>query len=463
MRLEPSDLVAFAAASQDGNPLHLDADYAHHTPYGRPIVPGALLVATALGQLPADRLDRLTRIRASFHRPVFPGTEFHLADRDTRLTIMCEGSRAVTIDVGSDSPSAAPAAAGECQTDDYQPDLAALRALLRRLGADHLPDQLLAWLAWSSWAVGMRARGALTRLTLAVTLSRAESRPESQTHLHLNDDRATVTGTYAGAEGIFQAITHPAVPPVTSASVARYLPPGDALAGKHILVVGGSRGLGAALAGTLASQAATVWMLYRHSTNHAERLAAEFGRRRIRPIRCDATDLDQLKQALKPVCQAGELSGLALIATPPLRALGMHPDAVPAQLDFIQSSISVAVNPLAVTGKLLADSGGWLVLASSAAIAGPPAGWTHYAAAKSAAEAYATDFARKRAVPTLIMRSPKMLTSLADGSAGRQEATPPEQVAATVVKWVLHNTIPARPNKVDIISSVDQLVPAALH
>jgi NAD(P)-dependent dehydrogenase (short-subunit alcohol dehydrogenase family) len=460
MRLEPSDLVAFAAASQDGNPLHLDADYAHHTPYGRPIVPGALLVATALGQLPADRLDTLTRIRASFHRPVYPGTEFHLADRSTRLTIMCEGSRAVTIDVGSDSPAATPQAVGERRTDDYQPDLAALRTLLRRLGADHLPDRLLAWLAWSSWAVGTRARGTLTRLTLVAD---ADFRPESQTYLHVNDDRATVTGTYAGAEGIFQAVTPPTVPPVTTASVARYLPPGDTLAGKQILVVGGSRGLGAALAGALASQAATVWVLYRHSTNHAERLAAEFGRHRIRPIRCDATDLGQLRQALKPVCQAGGLSGLALIATPPLRALGMHPDAVPAQLDFIQSSISVAVNPLAVTGKLLADSGGWLVLASAAAITGPPAGWTHYAAAKSAVETYATDFARKRAVPTLIMRSPKMLTSLADDSAGRQEATPPEQVAATVVKWVLHNNIPARPNKVDIISSVDQLVPAALH
>jgi hypothetical protein len=455
MRLEPSDLVAFAAASQDGNPLHLDADYTHHTPYGRPIVPGALLVATALGQLPAERLDRLKRIRASFHRPVFPGTEFHLADRDTRLTIMCEGSRAVTIDVSSDSPSAAPQAIGERQTDGYEPDLAALRALLRRLGADHLPDHLLAWLAWSSWAVGMRARGALTRLTLAAG---ADSRPESRTHLLLNDDRATVTGTYAGAEGTFQAVTHPAVPPVTTASVARYLPPGDALAGKQILVVGGSRGLGAALAGALASQAATVWVLYRHSTNHAERLAAEFGGR-IRPVHCDATDLDQLKQALKPVCQAGGLSGLALIATPPLRALGMHPDAVPAQLDFIQSSISVAVNPLAVTGKLLADSGGWLMLASSAAISSPSSGWTHYAAAKSAVEAYATDFARKRAVPTLIMRSPKMLTSLADGSAGRQEATPPEQVAATIIKWVLHNNIATRSNKVDTISSVEQLVP----
>jgi NAD(P)-dependent dehydrogenase (short-subunit alcohol dehydrogenase family) len=455
MRLEPSDLVAFAAASQDGNPLHLDADFTHHTPYGRPIVPGALLVATALGQLPADRLDRLSRIRASFHRPVFPGTEFHLADRTTRLTIMCEGSRAVTIDVGSDSPSAPPQAAGARQTDDYQPDLAALRALLHGLGAD-LPDRLLAWLAWSSWAVGMRARGALTRLTLAAA---AESRPESQTYLQVNEDRATVTGTYAGVEGSFQAVTHPPVPPVTTTSIGRYLPPGDALAGKQILVVGGSRGLGAALAGALASQAATVWVLYRHSTEHAERLAAEFGPSRIRPIHCDATDLDQLNQALEPLCRAGGLSGLALIATPPLRALGMHPDAVPAQLDFINSSLSVAVNPLAVTGKLLADSGGWLVLASSAAIGSPPAGWTHYAAAKSAVEAYATDFAKKRAVPTLIMRSPKMLTTLADGSAGRQEATQPEQVAATVIKWVLHNDVPARPNKVDIISSVDQLVP----
>ncbi|MBP2326250.1 NAD(P)-dependent dehydrogenase (short-subunit alcohol dehydrogenase family)/urease beta subunit [Kibdelosporangium banguiense] len=447
MRLEPSDLVAFAAASRDHNPLHLDPDFAHHTPYGRPIVPGALLVATALGRLPAERAARLTRIRASFHRPVFPGTEFHVADRNTQLTIMCEGSRAVTIDIGSE-----PAAACGLQSEDYQPDLVALRALLRRHRADHLPDRLLTWLAWSSWAVGMHTRGALTRLTLA-----ACPHVESRIHVQVNDDRATVTGTYAGAEGTFQALRHTPAQPVTTASVGRYLPPGDALAGKQILVVGGSRGLGAALAGTLATQAATVWVLYRHSTGHASRLAAEFGPG-IRQIHCDATDLGRLSTALEPVRQAGGLAGVALIATPPLRALGMHPDAVPAQLDFIHTSMSVAVNPLAVTGKLLADSGGWLVLASSAAITAPPAGWTHYAAAKAAVETYATDFARKRAVPTLIMRAPKMATSLADGSAGRQEPTPPEQVAATVTNWVLHNRIPGRPNKVDIISSADQLV-----
>ncbi|MET0237115.1 MAG: SDR family NAD(P)-dependent oxidoreductase [Kibdelosporangium sp.] len=458
MRLEPSDLVAFAAASHDHNPLHLDDGFTHGTPYGRPIVPGALLLATALGRLPDERLGRLTGVRASFHRAVFPGTEFHLADRDTRLTIMCEGSRAVTIDLSSDSPGGTgQRLAGEHRTDHYQPDLPALRTLLRRLGADHLPDRLLAWLAWSSWVVGMRPHGALARLTLATSPGAG---PESQ--IQVTDERPgaiTAIGTYAGAEATFQAVTHVPSPRVTTASMSRYLAPSDALAGKQILVVGGSRGLGACLAGALASQAATVWVLYRRSTDHAEQLAGEFGQARIRPIQCDATNLAQLDQALRPIRQAGGLSGLALIATPPLRALGMHPDAVPAQLDFIHTSLAVAVNPLAVAGKLLADSGGWLVLASSGAIRSPHPGWTHYAAAKSAVETYATDFAKKRAVPTLIMRAPKMNTSLADGSAGRQDASPPEQVAATVVKW-LHTNASVRPNKVDVIHSADQLVPS---
>jgi NADP-dependent 3-hydroxy acid dehydrogenase YdfG len=451
MRLEPSDMVAFAAASRDHNPLHLDTDFAHHTPYGRPTVPGALLVAMALGQLPGERLSGITRLRAGFHRPVFPGTEFHLADRGTHLTLMCEGSRAVTIDVGSDCPPAE--FGGETFTEDYQPNTAALRALVNRIGTGNIPDFLLAWLAWCSWVVGKRAGGALTRLTLA-----ADSAAGPGSHVQIHRP-GVITGTYAGVEARLHCAPYPVIPPVTTASISRYLPPTGTLEGKNVMVVGGSRGFGAALAGAFASQAAIVWLVYRHSTAQADRLVAEFGPTQIRPIQCDATDLTSLSKALQPVRETGCLAGLVLAATPPLRALGMHPDAVPAQLDFIHTSLAMSVNPLAVTGKMLADSGGWLVLASASAVGSPPAGWTHYAAAKTAIETYATDFSKKRAVPTLILRAPKMRTTLADGPCGRQEAKPTEQVAASVVKWVLTNTLP-RPGKVDIISSLDQLVSA---
>lgn len=54
-QIDEADVRAFAAASGDTNLLHLDAEYASHTRFGRPIVHGTLaggLISAALARLP---------------------------------------------------------------------------------------------------------------------------------------------------------------------------------------------------------------------------------------------------------------------------------------------------------------------------------------------------------------------------------------------------------------------------
>jgi acyl dehydratase len=69
-------VTQFAALVGDGNPIHLDADYAAQTPFGRPIVHGifvASLLSAALGeQLPGPGCIYLGQ-SLRFEAPVYVG------------------------------------------------------------------------------------------------------------------------------------------------------------------------------------------------------------------------------------------------------------------------------------------------------------------------------------------------------------------------------------------------------
>jgi NAD(P)-dependent dehydrogenase (short-subunit alcohol dehydrogenase family) len=573
VRLHRHDVEAFAAASGDRNPLHLSADAARRSAFGRPVAHGALVVVTALGRLSRERLARLVGLRIAFHRPVFPGDEYHVVELPSPVTgcvelhVTCAGSLAVGVTakladngraisgvsgnnaagenargeiVASARASASVASAaggssasdnatggdvhgdvtggcvprlaiavGACDEHRYRPAPAELRSLADRLGAASVPDAVLAWLAWASWVVGMRLDGDHVFGRLTVTPDSAtpgsdslvpdppepgspepdvpepdvpepdppepdvpEPDPPEPGVLGPEPRRAGVAdvdapltgpgngrisvvavdartgfvqlaGEYrapvgCGVRAALHTFRRTAIPPPTRQSVARHLAPGDDLHGRHILVIGASRGLGAALVGALASRGATVWAVYRHSDRDAAALAAEFGPDLVRPVRCDAADPAQVETLVHRLGASGAgPDGLALVATPPLRGHALHPAAVPAQLEFVTASLAVALNPLASCADTLAGRGGWLALISSTAVQRAPQDWLHYAAVKSALETYATQFARSHKVRTLIVRAPKMRTHLVDGPAGAIGAAAPEQVAATITRWVL--------------------------
>jgi acyl dehydratase len=74
------DVSAFASVSGDVNPLHLDAEYAATTRFGRPIAHGVLGLSIATGLLGSTGLTRgtliaLTGLEWTFLAPIYPGTE----------------------------------------------------------------------------------------------------------------------------------------------------------------------------------------------------------------------------------------------------------------------------------------------------------------------------------------------------------------------------------------------------
>src|SRR5260221_845445 len=73
LRFQEEDVALFARASGDRNRLHLDAEFARSTPFGRPIVHGSLVTLGMLGCLPAEVVGEARWLRVWFSGAVFPG------------------------------------------------------------------------------------------------------------------------------------------------------------------------------------------------------------------------------------------------------------------------------------------------------------------------------------------------------------------------------------------------------
>ena len=75
-RITQGQLAKYADASGDHNPLHLDAEFAKGTPYGRPIAHGMLVLAF-VSELMTKTFGRSWmcggRLKTRFRAPVFPG------------------------------------------------------------------------------------------------------------------------------------------------------------------------------------------------------------------------------------------------------------------------------------------------------------------------------------------------------------------------------------------------------
>lgn len=494
LRLTRRDVDRFAAVSGDVNPLHTDSVYARRSPYGTTIAHGALGAIAALGALPGEFARRIDGLSLRFLRPILPEAGYAVevdpadpaAGNRIAVTVTDRGAPALTVRASTGGralpvPSAVPcdgvvrALSFEGLSSDPPlegmlgtADPRGLRDLADSLGADKVPDSVVGLLAWSSWYVGMRIPGRdalFTALDLAPAesepsaLGRTQQSPRYDARVRRADPRtgsvlatADVTGGGAAATLRIASFLREPVPAPTAESIARFAPPGTALAQRTVLVVGGSRGLGAAVTAALASQGATVWVGYASSDAPVCALQREFGAHRVRGLRFDATDPGQVREALTRITDGrARLDGLVLAAAPPLAGLPLHPDSSRSVVDFVEDSLAMAVHPLSCAVSALAEAQGWTVLLSSAAVDDPPAAWGHYVAAKRAAESLVEHTAVHHHIKTLIVRAPKTRTDMTNTPTGRIGAIPAEQVAAAILAWV---TDPATPPGPSVLSPV---------
>jgi NAD(P)-dependent dehydrogenase (short-subunit alcohol dehydrogenase family) len=461
----------FADASGDRNPLHVDELFARATPYGRCISHGALVSIAALGSASPEALCHATRLDIDFREPVFPDEPYTVscarAGGKTRIEVARAErlAAAITVTVDLKEPPLPPAPRPAARLDPASPRhyslgdvtegdvsiferyacrLDLLSVLAGELGAGTVPEALLLWLSAASYTVGMlvpgrdavfaRARIVRSAADTSGTLTASVTTADDRTGLVVVD--AVLAGNAASARMGLHTFLRPATPVPDRTSIGRWLAPSEKLRGRNVVVVGASRGLGAALAGALATQEATVWAVFARSRERAENLVREFGPERIRLLQFDAEDIEQSRQAFDRLrADAGALDGIVLCAAPAHYETALHPDAADAMLRFLRSSLAMTLVPLSGALQLLSPEG-WVVVTSSSAVGDPPQAGPQVVLAKAALEGAAAYCARHTHARVLVLRPPTMWTDRTNTPLVRIGATGPEQVAAAAVTWV---------------------------
>ncbi|MFI9502951.1 SDR family NAD(P)-dependent oxidoreductase [Nocardia sp. NPDC052566] len=317
----------------------------------------------------------------------------------------------------------------------YAVDYRLIADLVARVIGGRVPEHAATVLGWASYWTGMCTPGRdalLVACTVALHGSGCGA-VEFDTEAPDVDRRSGLVTLRAkvrcGSEAdiTVQSLIREPVPGPDPAELAAVLPPSQRLADRTVLVVGGSRGLGAAVSLGLASQGARVLV---SCTRAPEVLAASSHtyRDHLWPVLADVSDGWALGAALPD----GPLDGLVLLAAPAIPTLPLAPDAVEPAAQFMAASTRLIFGPLAVCAPRLRD-GATVVLVSSEAVHTPPQFWPHYVAAKAAVEGIAEYLAHHHPWRIVVARPPRLWTDLTNTPGGRAASHPIAPVAADIV------------------------------
>ena len=490
LRFSPDDLELFSSASHDRNPLHMSADYARKTPYGDRVVFGVLGGLAGLGRLKERPDFNLSSITLDFINPMFMGIDYTIEsnDEDSRratakiydgkllmLKMTASFAEGRIAETGSDLHGLAPRPeaanldraslfAGFTIDGDYAPSSEALRAILLRLGiqAKGIGMIHIASLMWCSYLVGMEMPG---RPALFSKLSLKFAAPEKSAGTRLSykakvaafDERFDLirisadlsSDEVAVASADLKSFVRQNSLIASNAAIESAMPRSEALNGKVALIVGASRKLGASLAQFLSLQGSTVVVNYHKSRAEAERLKGNLSDAagEIALLQGDGSNLGVCSEMEREIAQRYKrLDFLVCNACPPLLPLWLEPNAVHRINEYVGKSLSLVSSPMAVFLQALSATRGWCVVISSViAHRQPPAEWPHYVSAKYAIEGLVRVAAVEySAISFLLVRPPRLLTDLTSTPLGRQEALPPESVAAKIVRRILGSPSPGR-------------------
>jgi acyl dehydratase len=457
------DQQAFAQLSDDRNPMHVDETAARRTQAGGCAVHGIHSVLWALDVLAAGgvRLAEAVSLKADFTRflPLDQVVELTIVAREPdrlRAELRAGRMRRVVIDVRFGSrertvPAWAPAGAAQVPDWPAEPDFSAMGAACGSLrpppGAEDRARALfphacaalgvprVVSIALMSSLVGMVVPGLHSIFSdFALELSRdGTGAPGLGFEGRRIDDRFRLVtlGIWGpGLAGTLNAFAR--FPPVAAPSLTRAaaLVRPDEFANRRALIVGGSRGIGAATAKLIAAGGGTVALTYRSGREEAEGIHEEIAGARggdscsIWPFDAAADPASQLA----PV--PGKFTHVYYFATSRIFVGGgavFDRRLFDAFFDIYVAGFSAVVAWL----RDRAPEGGQNVLyPSSVAVVERPRDMTEYAMAKAAGEVLCADL--MRAHRGLVITAPRLPRIMTD-----QTATVPPVPAADALEVML--------------------------
>ena len=475
IRFSQADVMLFAAASHDYNPLHLSAGYARRTPFGQQVVHGILGALACLAALPVRAGQRLASLSLDLDRPIFLDVDYQVVLNGASVQLMDGSTQLIKADFEfqDGSPLSAhltePARGPRSEADSYDRSLLvsgftrrgeyrsnpeATARLMRRLNIDTalIGTLVIEALIWSSYLVGMEVPGE-PALYFKLSLKFAGSVPESgllawQTtllsknamNLLRSSVRLTIDGAFA-CEGKISALLRPDRLTLTTDDFSR----SRDLAGRVALVIGASRGLGGAIASALAMQGATVLVNYLHGDDQARQLAASLAGETGKALleKGDASDPQWCRGVRE---RYGKLDFLILNACPAVRPFRVEPETLLRIHSYIDRAFALSIAAFADRVDIRT------VLVSSIYIETLPEEFPHYVAVKAAAESFLRVVAHQYPKPGyLIVRPPKLRTDMTNTPYGASDGAPPENIAALLVSQLRSSP---KPGEVEILRPV---------
>lgn len=430
------DQENFARWSGDRNPIHMDALAARRTAAGAPVVHGVHLLLWALEEALAaePRIQSRCRLRADFRKFVFVGQPVVVESQidpegplELRLFTSdgAVGSVRIRPEEGALEPIAISATPIEAvgplaPTTDQMRDAAGtlpsvdgaeIGSAFPRL-RDRISEQGVGALAQISFLVGMICPGLHSILAGIDVVIGAGGDGRIAFRTSRFDERFSLVRMEilgAGVGGSVEAFIRPAPVPSLTSEKAAELVSANVFIGRRALVVGGSRGLGAATAKLLAAGGADVTITYTTGAAEAAEICSEISR--TVSGSCVAVALDVLKPVGDQLgCLACRPTHIYYFATPRIflqKSLEFHREALDRFLDFYVNGFhricaffsARSAEPISI------------LYPSSVAVTDRPAGLTEYAMAKLAGELLCEDIARTH--PHLLIdveRLPRILT-----------------------------------------------------
>ncbi len=462
LHFDQEDVAAFARASGDANPLHVDSQFGRRSAFGGCVVHGSLLGIGMLGHLPDEVLAAARFLDLSFSAPLLVGetgtVEVRSAEDRWTVELTGRGKPLARLRISPEDKPRAPSAADSSLEEQpmrvapaptdlgavdafavrYRPALE-LDDLAQRFGARAIEPRLLRGMAWASYVVGMEVpgmHGLLGGFSLALGPADGSGGVARVQAADARTGRIVLESTLDGVSATIECFAReaPHALDVDALRPADRAQPVD----EAVVVVGASRGLGAALALAFLLRGFEVHAVYSTSTEAADelkRLAGDVADRLHlhRTDAASASDLEKLASDLRT--RQLPLRGLVLAAALPPLGMGLSGASAFELARYVGASVELVAAPLGALMPLLDDS--WVLFCSSAALSAPPRDWPHYVAAKGAIEGLGAWLAAVAPrVASVVVRPPKLKTELTNTPAGRIGAVPVEPVARWLAERV---------------------------
>ncbi len=338
------DMQHFAKLSGDYNPLHVDENYAAVTPFGRNVVFGALGILKALG-LCLDEMRRpirITSIESDLNKPLFMDTRYTCHynvtdDKFVHLDILYKDEvltevrfafvddpiqkvhiEAVPIEKGK-NPEAAEKSMqdissyienGVYQLNYCEEEIEWAKEL-------KVDSYVICILAFSSWVIGMRNPGKQALFTgVKIEFDGTDDYDKTDYFIKsvkFDEDfqKVVMKGMLNQADSSANIVLESYVRPVLiseyESSVAvlegSMLSKCTQLKDKNVLILGGSRGLGAELAFQIASLGGNVIITYAKNENYANQAVKQLKEHgfHTEAIQADIEDSESTKSLYKKV------------------------------------------------------------------------------------------------------------------------------------------------------------------